>query len=275
MRVALDLHLIRRLIIPILALLLVHLFVYQKLPFQEGYQFPVASFLAITLVGVMICEVNAGVHKYLGARWPLAERTRQRLAWQLLGGMLGTAIVFTILYLAINQGYSGLPFRWVHFLAFLLLMLGISLIENTVFLLADYYQLYKRQKEEREQTLAKQVKASVVVVKSGARTLRLHPDEIAFFVSREGIISLVSQEGKWITTDFKSLTELETQYGFLFRLNRQHLIHPQAVQSLKEVENRKLEVRLIHSSATSPIIVSRYKRSTFKDWLAATTSSSN
>ncbi|MEZ5041816.1 MAG: LytTR family DNA-binding domain-containing protein [Saprospiraceae bacterium] len=268
----LQLHQIRRLIIPVLALLLVHFTIYKKLPFQEGYSFPLLSYILITFIGFIICEVNARVHQHLSKKWPLSERNLKRLSLQILGGMLGTALVFTPLTLLINQVWFGIPFEWVHFLAFLLLMLGISFLENTIFLLVDFYLLSRQLAAEKTHNLSvkeKEQLSATLLVKSGPRTLRIAVEEIAYFFSKGGIVTLVKTDGQKIITEFEALHELEQKFTTLFRINRQYLIHPQAIKSVKEVENRKLEVDLtpLFNGKIDPVIISRYKRNAFRDWL--------
>ena len=67
------------------------------------------------------------------------------------------------------------------------------------------------------------------------------------------------------------LNELEEKINdqLFFRVNRQIIIHKNAVEQIEKVENGKLRIRLkasIENDAVAEINISRYKRKAFMNW---------
>jgi DNA-binding LytR/AlgR family response regulator len=80
----------------------------------------------------------------------------------------------------------------------------------------------------------------------------------------------VQNDGTTIITDF-TLNELEEKINdqLFFRANRQIIIHKNAVDQIKKIENGKLHIQLktvIKNDTIAEINISRYKRKAFMNW---------
>lgn len=265
---------LRWLIIPFISLVIIHFFILHRLPFQQGYSFPWLTFLIVTGMGLVICEANVRINRWLTGRWSDDHSFGFRVTQQLAFGWLGTSLVFSALYFTVNVGLFGVEFDLVRFLGLLVLLLGISTMETTLFMVHEYHRLFRRH-EGTEQSLPGQRSESpdYLLVRSGQRLLRIECEEIAFFHSSAGIVTLLTQDGqKWIT-DFPSLQVVEESLGDasdFFRLNRQYLVQVNSVRTIKEYGNRQLLVDLepgLHNGHSEPAVVSRYRRKAFQEWL--------
>lgn len=196
---------LRWLIIPFISLVIIHFFILHRLPFQQGYSFPWLTFLIVTGMGLVICEANVRINRWLTGRWSDDHSFGFRVTQQLAFGWLGTSLVFSALYFTVNVGLFGVEFDLVRFLGLLVLLLGISTMETALFMVHEYHRLFRRH-EGTEQSLPGQRSESpdYLLVRSGQRLLRIECEEIAFFHSSAGIVTLLTQDGqKWIT-DFPS-----------------------------------------------------------------------
>ncbi len=104
------------------------------------------------------------------------------------------------------------------------------------------------------------------LVKKGNKLLPFQSDQIAFFLSEDKCVFLVSMEGKrYIYQD--SLNQLETilDPSVFFRLSRQYLVNRQSIQLLEAYNKGQVAVRLAH--AKEKIVVSRKQTALLKEWL--------
>lgn len=62
-------RLLRYTLLPVLALILTHLVSYKKLPFEEGYQFPMVTFGFVLLICSICCETNFVCYQVLKKRF--------------------------------------------------------------------------------------------------------------------------------------------------------------------------------------------------------------
>ena len=150
-------------------------------------------------------------------------------------------------------------------LDFYLLLIGllITLLLCTLFIsilyAQDIYHLYKRSISDAE-----------ITIESGAKMTKLTYENIACFYIENKIVYTVRNDGLKIATDF-TLNDLEEKVNdqVFFRVNRQIIIHKDAVAQIEKIENGKLLVRLkaiIVNKAFAEINISRYKRKAFLDW---------
>ncbi|MBK7871006.1 MAG: hypothetical protein IPJ74_10105 [Saprospiraceae bacterium] len=199
---------VRFTLIPLLALVLTHFVFYKKLPFEQGYEFPLQTFVSIVLWGICICEANALVYRYLNQISPLKAAPLRRLLLQMTHGLLATTIIYSILTLIFNW-LEGAPFEWFAFLSYLLLLLGISGMENAIFLLKDFYDLYQNREIETSTIAPSERLEKPLLIKSGQRSLILNLDEIGLIYSSNGLVMLTTAEGQKHITQFTSLNEVE------------------------------------------------------------------
>lgn len=254
---------VRYTLLPLLALALVHFVAYRKLPFEEGYQFPLATFGSVLLICVTCCEVNNFSYNKLRDRWSIRLAPIATMLKQLGTSLLLTTLVFAIMVYSLNYLFFGQITPFSRFLSSLFVALLIILVETLVFIVRDL----KRVNDHTEELSSF---SEDWVYKSGNKTLKTPKEDIAYIYSQNGLVYIVTTEGEKQLTHFSSINELsETNdtSGF-FRLNRQFLISSGAIKAIEKEVNQKLKISLqpaIHSMPAQAI-VSRYNSPGFKKW---------
>jgi DNA-binding LytR/AlgR family response regulator len=90
--------------------------------------------------------------------------------------------------------------------------------------------------------------------------------EVACFVKEE-IIYLVSQEGKKLITDYRSLDEVEELLNpaEFYRANRQYILPLAFIESFRSDDTGKLQVRM-KCVKMEDVIISKEKAADFRKW---------
>jgi DNA-binding LytR/AlgR family response regulator len=105
------------------------------------------------------------------------------------------------------------------------------------------------------------------LVKLGERLISIQEEEIAYFLADSKIVLLITRDNKKYAVDY-TLDQLE---GLLnpanfYRLNRQYIVHFQAITSISTYFNGKLKIHL-KTEVKEEVLVSREKSTEFKQWL--------
>jgi DNA-binding LytR/AlgR family response regulator len=105
------------------------------------------------------------------------------------------------------------------------------------------------------------------LVKKGEQLVPISDDEIAYFYTENELVYLFTPEGKKYVVDYtlEQLDELVDSEKF-FRINRQYLIHLEAIQRIHTYFNSRLKLNL-QPDPTDEVIVSKGKAKSFKQWL--------
>ena len=122
-------------------------------------------------------------------------------------------------------------------------------------------------------TLIQQIKLddkkykSRFLVKKGEKLLSIEANGIAYFQTRNGVVSLVTHQGQKHLVDY-TLDELTNQLDpkDFFRANRQFLIHYSMITEVHRYHKGKLLVEGVLKTE-EPILISEEKSSLFKKWL--------
>lgn len=103
-------------------------------------------------------------------------------------------------------------------------------------------------------------------VYSGRSVILVPVAEVACFIKEE-IIYLLHRDGARYITDFRSLDEVEELIDLaqFFRVNRQHLVHLEAMESYQSDEWGKVHVRL-KAPLKESLTVSKDKAAEFRRW---------
>lgn len=103
------------------------------------------------------------------------------------------------------------------------------------------------------------------VVKSGHHFLSIKTSEVSYFFSEHKTTWLRQPDGKKHALDY-SLEELEAMLDpqRFFRVNRQYIVHIDAIQQTTVFTNARLKIQLLKDVTTT---VSRDRVSSFKAWL--------
>ncbi len=262
-RIATSESTIRRSLMVLLAFLMTHLITYQKLPFTSGYHFPAIPFTIFVIYGLFICETNSWNYRKLLARVSSNRLGRSHTKAIIATNLIACVGIFTALTIAqmILFKFTMDPFRFVGLLSVCLM---ISLIETGVFILRGINK--NRNEALTLNRLAKNSSTTELSVVRNNELLKLSQSEIAYFKHHNGVIFLVTTDGKKIITQFDSLNEVESSLSDqFFRANRQVIVARDSVLSLQKLKNNKLQLRISHLEEI--VFVSRYKSSKLKNWL--------
>jgi DNA-binding LytR/AlgR family response regulator len=107
-----------------------------------------------------------------------------------------------------------------------------------------------------------------LLVRKGIETHSIkHDDIVLFYTENKVVFVLDKQEQKYIYN--KTLTELEEELDphEFFRVNRQYIVHIDAIKCFKPYERVKLQVRLNLANTPHTIIVSQHTAPSFKKWI--------
>lgn len=254
---------VRRLLLPILALLLVHFVAYGKLPWDEDYEFPTVLYISSLAICTLCCELNTWNYFRLHSKWISSTDPIKLVIMQLGASIILTTLIFGISVYSLNYILFGYVAGISQFLSSLFIALLIILIETLIYIVRGYQSNTPNQASSSEN--------SHWHIQSGSKSINIDPAHIAYLYSHKGIVYAIENNGQKILTQFSSLNELSEKHntdGF-FRLNRQFMIRTSAVKQVQKDVNQKLKVVLEPSTSNIPseATVSRYTGPEFKRWI--------
>ncbi|WP_116772508.1 LytR/AlgR family response regulator transcription factor [Maribacter litoralis] len=242
----------------IFSLVVNHLSTPESFPNGESYRFPVEGFLSTIalciLIGI-IAELNFKFYKkkYFSKKVEIAS-----ISWYMVSTLGYITVMYFPLGIVLNK-IAGGETEFYYLLIGLLITLLLSFILIGLAYSLDIYNLYKLSIKDYE-----------ITIESGAKITKLTYENIACFYSENKIVYTVQNDGTTISTDF-TLNELEEKINdqLFFRVNRQIIIHKDAVDQIEKIANGKLRITLktsIENDSITEINISRYKRKAFMTW---------
>ncbi|WP_203257596.1 LytR/AlgR family response regulator transcription factor [Hyunsoonleella ulvae] len=247
-------------IIVLISILVNHLFEPKNFPFNKDYEFPLFPIIVSIITGflvILIASINFNHFK----KKHFTEKINKKLLSRFLLSTLG---YITLLYLILYYGLNGLingiqSFSIYHLLKGLSISLLICTIAIVLLFSIDVYRLYK--------TLAIQ---GVLKVKQGGKITLVNYSEISFIYSENKVVYIVKTDGTTIISDF-TLNEVESKINkqSFYRANRQTILHYNAIEQVKSIENGKLSIQLkpiFTTKKSFQINISRYKKQEFMNW---------
>lgn len=242
----------------IFSLVVNHLSTPESFPDGESYRFPIEGFLSTIVLCILIgiiAELNFRFYKkkYFSKKVEIVS-----ISWYMLSTLGYIALMYIPLGIVLNK-IAGGETEFYYLLIGLLITLLLSFILIGLAYSLEIYNLY---------TLS--IKDYEITIESGAKMTKLTYENIACFFSENKIVYTVQNDGTTIATDF-TLNELEEKINdqLFFRVNRQIIIHKDAVDQIEKIENGKLLIRLktsIDRDVINEINISRYKRKAFMTW---------
>jgi hypothetical protein len=245
-------------VIIIFSLVINHLSTPESFPYGKLYRFPIEGFLSTIalciLIGI-IAELNFKFYKkkYFSKKIEIVSIT-----WYMVSTLGYITVMYIPLGIVLNK-IAGGEIEFYYLLIGLLITLLLSFILIGLAYSIDIYNLYKLSIKDYE-----------ITIESGAKITKLTYENIACFYSENKIVYTVQNDGTTITTDF-TLNELEEKINdqLFFRVNRQIIIHKDAVDQIEKIANGKLRISLktsIENDSITEINISRYKRKAFMTW---------
>ncbi len=252
-------QILRVILITLIALTLVHLVAYPRLPFSTNYQFPITPFLVIFFCGTAMCTTNYVVIRRLDKLLEKQTSVRNRFLTEFLIVFVTTGVTYTATYLLVFKLYFGAVLNWVHYTRFLVLCEGIMIFEYVLLKALVGHQF----------TMA--INPGKIGIKTRKESLAIDQSNIVLFHSSNGVVSVQIKDGKKVITQFTSLEEVENKVSdfIFFRVNRQYLVNREMIGGFKKQKNRKLTLNLDSNYSYGSdvnITISRYKSQQFKEW---------
>lgn len=105
------------------------------------------------------------------------------------------------------------------------------------------------------------------MVKMGETISSIKAESVAHFVSEEGLVLLVTEEGRRYPIDF-TLDQLESLLSpeLFFRINRKTILNINAIQKVSTYFNNRLKIQA-NALDEEAAVVSRERVGEFKSWL--------
>jgi len=229
------------------------------------------SFLAITYTidtvqGWLAWWAVRSIIIYLDKKLPYTDRPLKRILVQLvvtiIAGLL-VIILLTELVSLVARGRSA-PLSFYLFDVFIFIIWFIVI--NGIYIGMHYYSEWKASELQRQEE--KKVRAGGLTVKHGKQNLLVPFTDIFGFYSENGLSVLLTWQNKKYFPD-KSLDKIEESLPeeLFFRLNRQYIIHRNALTGFRRTGDGKIDVQVnAPENFPNSIPVSRTRAVTFKSW---------
>jgi DNA-binding LytR/AlgR family response regulator len=227
--------------------------------------FLLLTFTIDTLQGYLAWWAVRNVILKLDVKLPYTSGLLKRLGIQLILTTLagiGIIILLTEMVSWIARGKSA----HISFYSMDIFIIFIwFLVINGVYTGIYFYRQWQLAESDKKMKLPT---AEGIAVKSGTANLLVKWNDILYCFVEGEYVKLVTTAGKSYFTDL-SLNRLEEKLPAtdFFRLNRQCILHRQAISGFKRIENGKLDVQLQNpSNFPLELTISRTKAVAFKGW---------
>jgi hypothetical protein len=227
--------------------------------------FLLLTFSIDTLQGYIAWWAVRAIILILDEKIPYTPNLLKRLAIQVaittVAG-LGIIILLTELVSWLARGKSA----HISFYSMDIFIIAIwFLVINGIYIGIYFYRQWQQAERDKKIRLPA---AEGISVKAGNANLLVKWEEIQYCYVDGEYVKLVTITGKKYFLD-QSLNKLEERFPatYFFRLNRQCLLHRQAIGGFRRIENGKLEVQLKNPDELSmELTISRTKAGAFKGW---------
>lgn len=202
---------------------------------------------------------------------PYESTLAKRLAIQIPGTLLIGLGIISILTELVSWIAKGKPAPLNFYTVDLFIISIWFFFINGIYLGLYYFGLYKDSERKRQQE--NQIKTDGIFVKQGKQEIRLPFEEIeGFYVDEDYTVACQTGGKKFYLTHSLDKIEKSLPATFFYRLNRQYILHRQAVTGFKRGDNGKILVTLSTTNKNFPVEVpvSRTKAPSFKSWFMPT-----
>ena len=228
--------------------------------------FLVLTYTIDTVEGWLAWWAVRSIVIYLDKKMPYGKRPQKRILVQVLltttAGLL-VIILLTELVSLIVRGHTA-PVSFYLFDVFIFVIW--FLVINGIYIGLHYYQEWKQSEHHRQEE--KKIRVNGYTVKQGKQNLLIPFEEISGFYSEDGYSILLNLQNKKFFPD-KSLDKIEKELPeeWFFRLNRQYILHRNAITGFKRTDDGKLDVSVRKfENLPETVQVSRTKAVGFKKW---------
>ena len=174
----------------------------------------------------------------------------------------GTGVIFTTAY----DQYAVEAFK-VHALYYLLKPIKQDDLEHAVSRYNEFKEKSSEYKDIVSKLLAKPAQDKRFLIRMGQSLRLVHQQDIAYFYTSDKITFMMTREGRKYPLDY-TLENLEMMIDptRFFRINRQFIIHIDAIQQMHAHSKARVRIDLL-PAANEEVIVSTEKSPLFKKWL--------
>jgi two-component system LytT family response regulator len=174
----------------------------------------------------------------------------------------GTGVIFST---AFDQ-YAIEAFK-VHALYYLLKPIKQEDLETALARYKEYKESTSDYKQIVNKLLSKQPQDKRFLIRMGQSLRLVHQQDIAYFYTSDKITFMMTREGRKYPVDYtlENLEEMIDSSKF-FRINRQYIIHIDAIQQMHAHSKARVRIDLA-PQAHEEVIVSTEKSPLFKKWL--------
>lgn len=173
--------------------------------------------------------------------------------------------VIPVIFTTYDEKYSIKAFD-VNSIAYLLKPVGLTSLISAI-------EKYKLLQGIRMEQIEKQVPydnsyRKRFLVQSGNSMLPIAVNDVAYFRVHDSryLLVVTKDKSQYLVSNKLELLEQRLDPEKFFRINRQFIIHIEAINEIKSSDNGKLRIELIYASKEE-LIVSKEKASSFKNWL--------
>lgn len=253
-----DFRIPHLLVIALVSIIANHLMENDNFPMSESYDFPLLKITSSILIGILIFMLTNYNFKYYKKNY-FMEQINSKALRRFLLSTLGYITILYIPSYYITLEFANQGSDLYHLFIGLLLTLMLSCIIILPMFAKDIYDLYKLKPIQGK-----------LIIRKGAKINIIDCTNIAYFLSKDKIVSVIEVDGTSRVTDF-TLSEMESKVNdhLFFRANRQTLIHARSILEIKTITNGKLSVTLtplIFGQEAVQIVISRYKKQAFMAW---------
>jgi len=232
--------------------------------------FLVLTYTIDTVQGWLAWWAVRSIIIYLDKKLPYTDRPLKRILVQIVltttAGLL-IIILLTELVSLIAKGHAA-PLSFYLFDVFIIIIWFFVI--NGIYIGMHYYHQWKESENLRREE--KKIRAEGFTIKLGKQNLLIPFNEILSFYVEDGYTMVLTSNNKKSTAD-RSLDKIEETLPneFFFRLNRQFIVHRNAVTGFKRTGDGKIDV-LVNAPENFPkaIPVSRNRAVAFKNWFQPT-----
>jgi hypothetical protein len=203
---------------------------------------------------------------WLDKKMPYSQNAVRRIIVQVLVTTLAGMLIIILLTEGVSWIAKGRP-AILSFFTFDLFIIGIwFLVMNGIYIGMHFYQEWQLSEYRRQNE--KKLRAGGFAVKQGNQKLLISFSDIMGFYSEDGYTYLQTwQEKKYFADRSLDKTQELLPEEIFFRLNRQYLLHRNAIAGYKKTGDGKLDILVKAMGAIPPLVpVSRTRAVEFKRW---------
>ncbi len=203
---------------------------------------------------------------FLDKKMPYEKGFLPRIIIQLIATIVIGLLIIGLLTELVSLIAKGQPAPLSFYTVDLVIISIWFFVINGIYSGLHYYNLWKNSEEKRlEESRAK---SEGLLVRHGKQDIRLDFEDVAgFYVDGDYAVACSITGKKYYMGQSLDKLEKSLPVSFFFRLNRQFILHRQAISGFTRAENGKL---MVMSSKTdcfpSEILISRIKAPAFKAW---------